>query len=97
MTAGTPIQGGSDAYEQCKAVLTKIKILLEAAGSSMSDVVKMTVYVTDIAVRPAFARARGEFWRDPMPCSTFIIVKGLVDPGWVIEVDVTSIRGASKA
>ncbi len=89
--------GGGDAYEQCKAALNKVKVQLAAAGATMADVVKMTVYITDIAVRAPFGRARAAFFQEPLPCSTLIIVKGLVDPRLVGEVDCTAIRGASKS
>lgn len=98
MTAGS---GGNtpasdDAYEQCRAVLAKIKALLEAAGSGMQDVVKITVYITDISVRAAFGKARAEFFGEPKPCSTMVIVKGLVDPALLVEVDAVAVRGAAQ-
>lgn len=87
--------GGADPYEQSKAVLGRIRTLLEAAGASMRDVVKITVYLTDIAHRPAFGKARAEFFDEPRPCSTLIEVKGLVTPDLLVEVDAVAIRGAS--
>jgi enamine deaminase RidA (YjgF/YER057c/UK114 family) len=92
---GKPI-GGADMYGQSKAVLEKIGRLLAAAGASVADVVKITVYVTDIAQRPAFGKARGEFFGEPKPCSTMVEVKGLVTPDLLVEVDAVAIRGASR-
>lgn len=100
MTAGGPDGkpiGGSDAYLQCKAALEKIRVLLEAAGASVADIVKMTIYVTDMSIRPEFSRARSEFFGEPKPCSTLIGVNALAQPGMLVEVDVTAIRGASKS
>ena len=68
---GGPI-GGGDAYLQCKAAIEKCRTMLEAAGSSLADVVKMTVYLTDISKRPDWSRARDELFREPKPCSTLI-------------------------
>ena len=93
---GGPI-GGDDAYLQCKAAIEKCQTMLEAAGSSLADVVKMTTYLTDMSKRPDWGRARDEYFRDPKPCSTLIEVKGLAQPGMLVEVDCSAIRGASKS
>jgi enamine deaminase RidA (YjgF/YER057c/UK114 family) len=88
--------GGADMYVQAKTVFERIRHLLEAAGASLADVVKMTVYVTDITKRPDFGRARAETFGDPKPCSTMVEVKGLVSPDLLVEVDAVAIRGVSK-
>jgi len=92
---GKPV-GGADMYAQSKAVLGKIQHLVEAAGGTVADIVKMTVYVTDIAQRPAFGKARAEFFGEPKPCSTLVEVKGLVAPDLLVEVDAVAIRAASR-
>jgi 2-iminobutanoate/2-iminopropanoate deaminase len=89
--------GGADLYEQSKVVLDRIRSLLEAAGASMRDVVKITVYVTDVTQRAAFGRARTEFFQEPRPCSTLVEVKALVSPDLLVEVDAVAIRGAGAA
>ena len=88
------VASGEGMEAQARAVFTKIDKLLKAAGSSLADVVKMTVYVTDMSKRPEFGRVRGEFFPGNKPCSTMIEVKGLAQPDWMVEVDVTAIRGA---
>jgi enamine deaminase RidA (YjgF/YER057c/UK114 family) len=92
---GKPV-GGADMYAQSKAVLGKIRHLVEAAGGTVADIVKVTVYVTDIAQRPAFSKARAEFFGEPKPCSTLVEVKGLVAPDLLVEVDAVAIRAASR-
>lgn len=92
---GKPV-GGDDMYQQSRECLRKIRDLLEAAGSSLSDVVKMTVYVTDMRERPAFGRARSEFFSEPRPCSTMLEISHLAGEAFKVEVDVTAVRGASK-
>ena len=88
------VASGEGMEAQARAVFTKIDKLLKAAGSSLADVVKMTVYVTDMAKRPEFGKVRNEFFPGNKPCSTMIEVKGLAQPDWMVEVDVTAIRGA---
>ena len=87
---------GSDAYEQAKVIFGKIKALLEAAGGSMADVVKMVVYVTDIRDRDGVWRARREFFSGNFPTSTLIGISQLADPRMKVEIEVIAHIGASK-
>ena len=94
---GKPV-GGDSMEAQARAVFGKIRHLLEAAGGAFSDIVKMTVYVTDMSKRPEFGKVRGEIFPGPTkPCSTMVEVKGLAGPGLLVEVDVIAIRGAGRA
>lgn len=86
---------GMDA--QARACFSKIASLLDAAGGAMSDIVKMTVYVTDMSKRPEFGKVRGEVFPGMKPCSTMVEVKGLAQPGLLVEVDVVAIKGAGRA
>jgi 2-iminobutanoate/2-iminopropanoate deaminase len=87
---------GEGMEAQARAVFTKVKLLLEAAGGSLSDVVKMTVYVTDMAKRPEFGKVRAEFFPGDKPCSTLVEVKALALPEYLVEVDVTAVLGAGR-
>lgn len=93
MTAGGA-SAAAGVYEQSVVVLGRIRVLLEAAGSSMRDVVKITVYLTDVAQRAAFGKAREQFFAEPRPCSTLVEVRALVSPELLVEVDAVAIRGA---
>lgn len=99
MTAGGPDGkpiGGSSMERQARACFTKIQQLLEAAGGGMSDIVKMTVYVTDMALRPDFGRVRNEVFPGTKPCSTLVEISALASPDYLVEVDVIAIRGANR-
>ena len=85
-----------DAYAQSVSCLEKIKALVEAAGGKMIDVVKITVYLTDIAHRNEFSRARSEFFPDHKPCSTLVGIQCLAQPGLVVEVEATAVIGAGE-
>ena len=52
-----------DEYGQAQAIFSKIAKLMDAAGASMSDVVKVVIYVTDISQREEVWRARREFFQ----------------------------------
>jgi enamine deaminase RidA (YjgF/YER057c/UK114 family) len=89
---GGPPQGDRSMAGQARTALEKIKALVEAAGASMADVVKLTVYTTDIAQRAAISEARKAFFSGDMPCSTLVEVKGLVHPELTVEIEAIAVR-----
>jgi len=76
-------------YEQTLLVLRKIQALVEAAGGGLYNIVKLVVYVTDIADKDEVGRARREvFGAQPAyPASTLIGVNALVFPELRVEID----------
>jgi enamine deaminase RidA (YjgF/YER057c/UK114 family) len=92
---GTDVVGGSSMYEQARAVFTKIKHLMEAAGGRMDDIVKVVIYVTDIQRREEVWRARREFFSGDFPVSTLIEVSALATPELLVEIDAIGILGAA--
>ena len=83
----------TDAYHQSVSCLTKVNALVEAAGGKMSDVVKITVFLTDIEHRLDFSRARSEFFPGRKPCSTLVGITSLAKPGLLVEVEAVAIIG----
>jgi len=100
MTAAGPdgaMAGGDSAYGQAQDCFRKIRDMVEAAGGQMTDVVKLTIYLTDMADRPELGRARQEFFSGRMPCSTLVGISTLVNPAMRVEIEATAILGASGA
>ena len=94
MTAGDGkggILGDGTPYDQSRQCLIKIKYLLEAAGCTLNDVVKLTIYLTAIHDRAEFGRARAEFFKGVMPCSTLVGITALAQPNLVVEVDAVAL------
>lgn len=81
----------ADAYAQSVDCLGKIRSLVEAAGGSINDIVKITVFLTDMAHRESFSRARSEFFPGRKPCSTLVAISALAQPGLVVEVEAIAI------
>ncbi|MBO9649148.1 MAG: RidA family protein [Variovorax sp.] len=78
------------AYEQALVVLRKVQALLEAAGGGIHNIVKLVVYVTDIADKDEVGRARRDFFAQagsPYPASTLVAVSALVFPELRVEID----------
>jgi 2-iminobutanoate/2-iminopropanoate deaminase len=93
-TTGAILHQG-DFLEQCRYAYGKIKKILTAQGATMSDIVKITTYVTDMRYRPEYGKCRAEALGDaPIPTHTFINVSQLAWPGMMIEVDATAAIAA---
>ena len=87
------IQGKGNAYEQARIVFTKIKHLVEAAGGKMSDVVKLNIYVTNMADNKEVWRARQEFFSGDFPASTLVQVAALGTPEILLEIEAIAHAG----
>lgn len=94
--AGMTARGDGDEYEQAKAIFTKIRHLLAAAGGAMADVVKVTIFVTDIKQREKVWKARQEFFTGNFPASTLVQVAALADPSIKVEIEAVAHIGASR-
>jgi 2-iminobutanoate/2-iminopropanoate deaminase len=90
------IAGGDDVYEQARITFTKIKNLVEAAGGEMDDIIKVTIFVTDISRREEVWKARREFFTGDFPCSTLVEVSALARPGLAVEIEAHGFIGSSK-
>lgn len=82
---------GADAEEQAQKCLRAIDGLLAAAGATRTDVVRIGVFLTDMADRAAVARARSEYFGDHKPASTLVEVSGLVSPDLKVEIEATAV------
>src|SRR5208282_6299001 len=98
MTARGSSQSGTvgDEYAQAKEIFGKIRHLVEAAGGSMADVVKVTIFVTDIKQREEVWRARREFFTGNFPASTLVQVAALATPALKVEIEAIAHIGASR-
>ena len=82
--------GRDDAYQQTLFILQKIEKVLIEAGSSLKDVVRTRMFVTQINRFEEYAKAHGEIFAAIRPCTSMIEVKGLVAPEYLIEIEVTA-------
>ena len=93
--AGMTASGGdlSDEYTQAKAIFTKIRHLVEAAGGSTADIVTVTIFVTDISQREKVWQARREFFTGDFPASTLVEVRSLAKPEVLVEIETVAYLG----
>lgn len=83
--------GGDDVVAQARQVLANLGAVLSAAGATFADVVKVTVYLTDIADRARINPVRQEFFGDARPASTLIEVSALAVPGAKLEIEAVAL------
>jgi reactive intermediate/imine deaminase len=84
------VVGGDDVAAQARRVFENIATILAAAGATLADVAKVTVYLTDIDDRPKINPVRQELFGAAKPASTLIEVSRLAIPGIKIEVDAVA-------
>ena len=82
---GETVEG--DTYAQATRCFEIILEAVEALGGAREDVVRTRMYVIDAADWDGVGRAHGEFFRDTYPASTLIVVQGLLDPRWRVEIE----------
>ena len=85
---GEPPEG---AYEQARLCLEIIGGALAEAGASFEDVVRTRVYLTDAAEWEEVGRAHGEVFSQVRPASAMIVVAGLLDPRWRVEIEADAV------
>ena len=88
-TTGTVVEGGIEA--QTARVLENLAAVLAAAGSSLSLVVKTTVFLTDMADFPAMNKVYAEEFGDHKPARATVAVAGL-PLGVRVEIEVVATR-----
>ena len=81
-----------DAAAQTDLALSNLATLLREAGSSLDEVCKITVYISDRAYRPAVYPMIGKHFRGIHPVSTGLIVNGFARPEILFEIDVHVLR-----
>jgi enamine deaminase RidA (YjgF/YER057c/UK114 family) len=80
-----------DPGKQTAKTMQNIKMLLEEAGSDLSHICRVVVYLTDICYREAVYQEMGKWLRGVFPCSTGLVVSALARPEWVVEIEVTAV------
>lgn len=85
--------GVGDFDAQLVQTMANIDTVLAAGGSDRSRIVKVTIYLTDMANFPAIVEARRTYFTPPYPADTIVEVKSLALPELMIEIDVIAHTG----
>ncbi|MGH4013831.1 MAG: RidA family protein [Pseudonocardiaceae bacterium] len=86
---------GDDFETQARQAFRNLATVLEQAGASLADVVKVTIMVTDMSYLDVIIKLRGEYFTEPYPADTLLRVAGLAQPAWLIEIDAVAVARTS--
>jgi enamine deaminase RidA (YjgF/YER057c/UK114 family) len=81
----------ADAYGQTKRCLEIVAQALDRAGASLADVVRTRAYLTAADAFDGFAQAHGEAFSDIRPVNTTVVTAALIDPRWLLEIEVDAV------
>lgn len=82
---------GHDPEAQARRCLDIILAALREAGAGPEHVVRTRMYITSAEHAEAVGQAHGAVFRDVKPASTVIVVAGLLDPRWKVEMEAEAI------
>jgi len=80
------VVGKGDIEAQAKQVFENIQAVLEDVGGSLDNLVMTTTYITDIKYREGYGLVRNQFYKGTPPTSTLVVVSGLANPDYMIEI-----------
>jgi len=87
---GPMVEGSTE--DKLKQIMTNIEEVLKAGGSSLSDITKATIYVTDMSILGDFDKLYVTYFDEPLPAREAVCVKEL-PLGASIEVSVVAKKG----
>ena len=92
------VVGAGDFAAQAEQVFANLAEVLEAGGSSLAQVVKVTIYLTDMGRFPDVVALRERYFTPPYPADTIVEVKALALPELEIEIEATALaHGRTRA
>lgn len=87
------VVGKGDMRAQTRQILENMKIILEEAEASFDQIVRVTVYVTDLKYFKEIHEVRAEYFKGDLPASTLVQVSRLVNEDCMIEIDAIAVLG----
>jgi len=89
--------GIGDPAAQAHKAMQNIEMLLKEAGSEMSHICRLVIYLTDIRYREAVYQVMGQYTKGVFPVQTGLVVPALARPEWLVEIEATAVIPAGDA
>lgn len=83
--------GVGDFDRQAHQVFQNLEKVLQAANTSLAHVVKVTIFVRDMAVIDRVVELRRQYFTEPYPADTIAQVQSLARPEWLLEIEATAV------
>lgn len=83
--------GPGNPSAQARRCFEIIQAALEAAGASLSDVIRTRMFLTRMDDWEAVGHVHGEFFGDVRPASTIVEVSRFIDPAWRVEIEADAV------
>jgi 2-iminobutanoate/2-iminopropanoate deaminase len=90
-TAGGTDAANGTAAQQAEAVLKKLSHILQTEGATLANVVKVTLYLTDMRERGEIAQVREQYFQGVYPASTLVQVAALATPNLKLEIEAVAV------
>lgn len=87
------LAGPGDPAAQTRRSLEIIIAAIEAAGGKKEDVIRTRIFMTRPEDWEVIGQAHGEVFADVRPATTMAVVKALVDPEWLVEIEADAVVG----
>ncbi|HEX2729015.1 MAG TPA: RidA family protein [Rubrobacteraceae bacterium] len=91
MDADGNVVGEDDITLQTETVLQNVKRVVEAAGGTLDDIVKVTVFILDMGHYDEIHAVRRRYFEQPYPASSMVQVSALIDPRLLIEIEAVAV------
>jgi enamine deaminase RidA (YjgF/YER057c/UK114 family) len=85
-----------DAGVQARRCFELVLKALEEAGARPADVVRTRMFIVDAGDADAVGEAHAEAMSEARPAATMVVVSGLLDPRWRVEVEAEAVRGGDE-
>lgn len=85
--------GKGDIESQTRQVYANLRAILVEIGGDLSNIVKMTTFLTDRDSLGGFRVARNAVFSDPFPPNTLLFVSGLAHPDYLVEIEAIAVLG----
>jgi len=93
MSRDGSVVGTGDPEAQARQIWHNLEAAVKSIGGTLNDIVKTTTYVTNINYAAAVRKVREERFPSNPPTSTLLVVAGLANPDFMIEIEAIAVVG----